>query len=260
MPRLIMRLIKTIAVVIGLISITGFRFYWLNEDYIVTAFEEIALKSEYREGVNEPVHKWIKPIKIFIDSRIGYKDIQTRLVDAHIATINQVITHPISRVNNRQDANMVILFEHSSKAYDSVKEIYPKKPFSKKRLKESLCSLRIHTVSHGEIDRAFILIPPDKARARGKLPACVVEEVTQALGLPNDSEKVHPSVFNDKSTDTVLSPLDKLLLKILYDKRVKAGMSREEVLPIVRTIARENIPSLKKRYQHIIRYENSIEY
>ncbi len=241
------------------ISLSGFR--WLNEDYMVNAFEEIALKSEYRTGQSEPVRKWVKPVYIFVDSRIGYSRIQDQLVDQHIAHLNRLIDHPISRTADKNKANMLILFEHSSKAYQSTKAIFPEKPpFSVELLQNSVCIVQFHTKSNGEIYKAFVLIPPDKARAFKKLPACVVEEITQGLGLPNDSEQVYPSVFNDKSIDDDLSPLDELLLQILYDKRIKIGMSREKVKPVVREILREKLPGLKKRYKNLIRYEQENPY
>jgi hypothetical protein len=64
----------------------------------------------------------------------------------------------------------------------------------------------------------------------------VVEEVTQVMGLPNDSEKAYPSIFNDKTPDDLLSPLDVILLKLLYEPELKTGMSEQQVRPIVKTI------------------------
>ena len=87
--------------------------------------------------------------------------------------------------------------------------------------------------------RMVVIIPVDRARARGKLPACVVEELTQVLGLPNDSEKVFPSVFNDRSIDDFLTGLDVLLLKMLYDPRIKPGMDETTVRPLLREISAE---------------------
>jgi hypothetical protein len=84
-----------------------------------------------------------------------------------------------------------------------------------------------------------VIIPVDRAREKGKLVSCVVEELTQVLGLPNDSEKVFPSIFNDLSTDVYLSGLDYLLLKMLYDPRVKAGMDEHTVRPVLKKIIDE---------------------
>ncbi|HAS26883.1 MAG TPA: hypothetical protein DCR64_15765, partial [Vibrio sp.] len=74
---------------------------------------------------------------------------------------------------------------------------------------------------------------------RGKLVACIVEEITQVLGLPNDSDKAYPSIFNDHTPEDLLSPLDVVLLKLLYEPELKAGMTKSEVKPIVRKILKQ---------------------
>ena len=56
------------------------------------------------------------------------------------------------------------------------------------------------------------------------------------MGLPNDLVRVYPSVFNDKSVDSLLTGLDYLLLKLLYDNRVQAGMTRQQVLPVIKQV------------------------
>ena len=60
--------------------------------------------------------------------------------------------------------------------------------------------------------------------------ACVVEEMTQVLGLPNDSNAVKPSIFNDQSHYFELTPHDRLMVKILYDPRITVGMPRGQAI------------------------------
>jgi hypothetical protein len=50
----------------------------------------------------------------------------------------------------------------------------------------------------------------------GLLPACIVEELAQAMGLPNDSGLVNPSVANDKSVLELLTGLDDFMLRIIF--------------------------------------------
>ena len=68
------------------------------------------------------------------------------------------------------------------------------------------------------------------------LPACVIEETTQILGLPNDSNEVVFSIFNDTSVYNELTEHDKILIRLLYDPRLKAGMSRRKAMDLVRRI------------------------
>jgi hypothetical protein len=66
--------------------------------------------------------------------------------------------------------------------------------------------------------------------------ACIEEEVIQSLGLRNDGEEVRPSRFNDDQEFALSTRHDELLLQILYDPRLKAGMTAAEGMPIVRAI------------------------
>jgi hypothetical protein len=68
--------------------------------------------------------------------------------------------------------------------------------------------------------------------------ACLHEEVVQALGLTNDDGTVRPSIFNDDAEFALLTDHDQDLVRILYDPRLTPGMTANEAMPIVETIAR----------------------
>ena len=69
--------------------------------------------------------------------------------------------------------------------------------------------------------------------------SCLHEEITQGLGLPNDSPQARPSIFNDDQEFALLTPMDELMLRMLYDPRLRPGMTVTEALPIVELIANE---------------------
>ena len=69
--------------------------------------------------------------------------------------------------------------------------------------------------------------------------ACLHEEITQSLGLTNDSDKARPSIFNDDHEFKRLTRHDRLLVKTLYDPRLRAGMSADEAMPVARQILGE---------------------
>ena len=66
--------------------------------------------------------------------------------------------------------------------------------------------------------------------------SCLQEELVQALGLGNDHSDVRPSIFNDDEEFALMTRHDEYLLRILYDPRLKSGMTAEEAMPIVREI------------------------
>jgi hypothetical protein len=69
--------------------------------------------------------------------------------------------------------------------------------------------------------------------------ACYHEEIAQGLGLTNDSDLARPSIFNDDDEFALLTRHDEQLLQILYDRRLRPGMTADEARPIVRSLARE---------------------
>lgn len=86
-------------------------------------------------------------------------------------------------------------------------------------------------------NKATIVI---KAETKGLLrESCIHEELVQTLGLLNDDAEARPSIFNDDQEFALLTAHDELLLRILYDPRLRAGMSAEEGMPIVREIVAE---------------------
>lgn len=69
--------------------------------------------------------------------------------------------------------------------------------------------------------------------------SCIHEEMSQAMGLANDSPTVRPSIFNDDEEFALLTRHDALLLQMLYDKRLKPGMTLEQARPLLPAIARD---------------------
>ena len=88
----------------------------------------------------------------------------------------------------------------------------------------------------GAYTRAFAVIRaehPDLLRL-----SCLHEELTQGLGLPNDSPRARPSIFNDDEEFAFLTDHDEMLLRILYDPALRPGMTAVDARPIVETLAR----------------------
>jgi hypothetical protein len=71
--------------------------------------------------------------------------------------------------------------------------------------------------------------------------SCVHEEMAQAMGLPNDSPEARPSLFNDSLEFAFLTEHDEILLRMLYDPRLRPGMSLAEAQPLLPAIARDSM-------------------
>ncbi|MBO6520507.1 MAG: DUF2927 domain-containing protein [Rhodospirillales bacterium] len=97
--------------------------------------------------------------------------------------------------------------------------------------------------------RCFFLIWPNKDWSANKakivinslldedhITHCLLEELTQAMGLPNDSERLRPSIFNESSMLTRLSVLDRILIRSVYDPRIGTGMTLGAFREVAETI------------------------
>lgn len=89
---------------------------------------------------------------------------------------------------------------------------------------------------------AFVVVLIREGLPERLAESCIEEEMAQALGLVYDHPENRPSIFNDDQEFALLTRHDELLLKILYDPRLKPGMTEAEAMPMVARIARELIP------------------
>jgi hypothetical protein len=62
---------------------------------------------------------------------------------------------------------------------------------------------------------------------------CAYEELLQALGPINDTKTVPWTMFNDKVRMGYFDVYDQHLLNILYDERIRPGMSVDEVTALM---------------------------
>lgn len=58
---------------------------------------------------------------------------------------------------------------------------------------------------------------------------CMIEEILQGLGPLNESTSLAKSIFNDASKHTSFTNFDRLILNMLYDKRIRNGVPQSAV-------------------------------
>lgn len=90
------------------------------------------------------------------------------------------------------------------------------------------------------ISKALVYLHGDLSGLYRRL--CFHEEISQSLGLFNDDPTVRPSIFNDDDEFALLTTHDEYLLRILYDRRLRSGMTPEQAMPVVRRIVEELRP------------------
>lgn len=213
----------------ALVEVSYAQTRWQKADYIKTSFIDIALGREYDKLQKSRLVRWQNTIKVHIASDSGDATLQKDLLSVQIKHLASITGHPIKFDVPLAQANISIIFTQYDQMRDKVEQYIGNPKNYEKALGEAICLGTFKHNRRGEIFKGVIIIPVDYARQNARFLDCIIEEITQLLGLPNDSDKVFPSIFNDSSIDAYLSPLDYILLKVLYSPRLKAGMSLTQV-------------------------------
>jgi hypothetical protein len=213
---------------------------WKSSDFVVDSFVELAMKNGYSTRQN-PVRKWMTGVRYFIVHQVGDEDLHRQLVDAHFLHLAEITGLSIQPVETRDAANFLVVLTSESSLESDLPRYFGAGSARRHEtlFRDSLCMASFATERRGTIVRAVALIPVDAARARADLASCVVEDLTHAMGLGNDTVQALPSIFSRKSNLAFLSGLDHLVLKMLYDQRIKPGMTEKTALPVLKTIAGE---------------------
>jgi hypothetical protein len=205
-------------------------------DRLVADFDLIAFNTEFGTPMDGKVHKWTQSLRVFLDIRAGPAELQRRYTVDHARLLHRLTGLDIGFSAKVAGANVVIVFDTADRLIGSVNRYLDRPIGDWKELHGSLC-FGLYTVDGGrEISFAVIGIPSDMVLSLGKLQDCVIEEFTQILGLPNDSDRVYPSVFNDHSPQVTLTDDDETLVRLLYHPRLTPGMPRAQALKEVRAI------------------------
>jgi len=212
--------------------------HWKTPERLVDAFVELALRSEYSSR-ETPVRKWVSPIRYHVVHRVGDADLHEQLVATHLWHLAQITDLDIAPTATPGEANFLIVMS-SDERLDADLQAFAGNDSDGRRerfFRDSMCLASLRADRSGAIVRAAALIPVDRARSRGELVACVVEELTHMLGISNDTERPLPSIFHHGTVRSYLTGLDYLVLKMLYDPRIRPGMKAPALRPLLQRIA-----------------------
>ncbi len=170
-------------------------------------FNKIARYSEKRPFAKGPVLKWNKNIKMFLHGNVS-KSNKKELVKVVIELNRLIYPLKIQLVKHAYMANSFIFF-------GSVEQ-YNKSPLTESKLEHPYFGhFHIKTYEQ-EIQEAHIYInTPQSSMQRQK--HIIREEITQSLGLMNDSYDYSNSIFYQGFSETSsFTSLDEELIRLLY--------------------------------------------
>lgn len=226
----------------------------IDADMLTRNFIAIALRDEYGQGgmqeggggVTAPLRRWQDPVRLQIEFGAS-ADVATRRayrieVSQFAARLAGTTGHPVSLSDTEGNFVVMVLSDDERRAIGPrLAQLVPGIPGQDIAVMQDLDADNFCTVfaysrgTHPVYSNAVALI-------RAELPpllqsSCIHEELAQGMGLANDSPAARPSIFNDDEEFALLTRHDELLLRILYDPRLRPGMTAPEAAPIVRQIA-----------------------
>ncbi|MEM8691028.1 MAG: DUF2927 domain-containing protein [Pseudomonadota bacterium] len=213
-------------------------------------FINIAFFSEYGRSNAGPLNRWDEPVRMAIafgPSVPPSQRMQDRSDVVKFANrLSRVSGHPISVGGN---PNFLVIFAGEDDRAETLDRLSKTVPGFENVNTNDLANLRddiycaVVADDQGEAPNTYthaIAViraeNPDLLRL-----SCIHEELAQGLGLQNDSPQARPSIFNDDDEFALLTNHDEALLKMLYDSRLRAGMTLNEARPIIRQLAAERL-------------------
>ena len=213
---------------------------------IIDGFFKVTFGADFHvAGGVDRIRKFDGPVRVFIDNRA--RPDRTPQVAAAMADIRQRVRNlDFARTERRDEANMIVSLVNDRDLARRIRTVYGID--RARRIQRSLepqCLSGFRKDENSRILRADVIITADVGDF--VFYDCVYEELLQALGPINDDTTVPWTMFNDDVQMGFFGVYDQFLLNILYDPRIRPGMTRAEVqallpavLPAVRTFVEAN--------------------
>jgi Protein of unknown function (DUF2927) len=218
-----------------------------TNDEIKNGFFKIAFHAELQfDARAERLRKFDEPVRIFVINK-GLPD-RAAEIAAIAADIQAHVNHlDLAVTNDRAAANFIVRLVARRDFAQTIRTLYGSGRAT--QIQKSLspqCLSGIGKDNLYRIHRAEVILPVDAGDFA--FYDCAYEEMLQALGAINDDRSVPWTMFNDDVQMGFFDVYDQYLLNILYDPRLRPGMTKDEVnrvLPAVFPAARAWVASVK---------------
>lgn len=212
---------------------------------IIDGFMRTAFGAEYHlAGRVDRIRKYQVPVRVFASgSRYPQRRKQ---IAAIVKDIGQRVRHlDIALVPTRDAANVTV---HLIRDRDFDRTMT--KFYGKKRAREIRSSLDPQCLSGFRKNGQFAIQHSDVFLTVDNgdfiFYDCAYEELLQSLGPINDTSSVPWTMFNDEVQMGYFDIYDQYLLNILYDPRIKPGMTVRDVDGVLPEVLRDVRPWVEK--------------
>jgi hypothetical protein len=215
---------------------TSFTDAEINDGFFKIAFDA-ELQLGKRVG---RIRKFVEPVRVFVLNQGDPKrsvEIAT-IVDDIRARVGHL---DVAMTDDIQVANILVMIVRKRDLNRTIRSAYGRE--RARQIERSLnpeCLSGFGKDPQYRIRHAEVILPADASDFI--FYDCAYEELLQAMGPINDDPSVPWTMFNDEVRMGFFDVYDQYLLNILYDPRIRPGMTKEEVgkvLPEVLPSVRE---------------------
>lgn len=198
-----------------------------HQKNVITYFKEIALGFEFGKG-SKVTRKWTTPMRIFVGGSANETLIHElqRLVEE----LNTLITDEVEiEIVTRREASNFYIFLGTGSEYAAA---FPREAHL---VDDNSGIYNIYWNGRDEIVKGHMFVKTSTSEKEQR--HVLREELTQALGLGNDSPLYSDSIFQSTyTTPTEYSTIDKHVIRLLYHPGITAGLSASEVEAVLAEI------------------------
>jgi hypothetical protein len=202
-----------------------------TDSEIVEGFLKTAFGAEYHlAGRVDRIRKYDGPVRVFADSPRADRKAQLSKIVSDIAARVQHLD--IAMADSLEDANVQVKLVRDRDLQRTISTFY-----GTERAKEIRSSLDPQCLSgfrkneKFEIEHSDVILTIDNGDF--VFFDCAYEELLQSLGPINDTESVPWTMFNDSVSMGYFDIYDQYLMNLLYDPRVRPGMTVQEVQAVL---------------------------
>lgn len=198
---------------------------------IVEGFLKTAFGAEYHlAGRVDRIRKFDGPVRVFAES--DRADRKTQLARV-VADIGKRVQHlDIAMTDTAEAANVRVKLVRDRDLFRTIASFYGTQ--KAREIRDSLdpqCLSGFRKNENYEIEHSDVILTVDNGDFT--FLDCAYEELLQSLGPINDTASVPWTMFNDNVSMGYFDVYDQYILNLLYDPRIKPGMTVTEVKAVL---------------------------
>ncbi len=203
-----------------------------TDSEIIDGFLKTAFGAEYHlAGRVDRIRKYGAPVRVFADG-VARADRKVQLAKVVIDIAAHVRHLDIAMADSSDGANVLVRLVRDRDLFRTITAFYGSDRAREIRSNlDPQCLSGFRKNDKYEIEHSDVILTVDNGDFT--FLDCAYEELLQSLGPINDTNSIPWTMFNDSVQMGYFDVYDQYIMNILYDPRIKAGMTVQEVTAVL---------------------------